>query len=351
MIRMITLQRNTGLEKGSNYMADVFDIELYGIHQPNFDDMGSDEKYSENTASIIRTLYSFLTNKLNSTRFIEKRADEIDGSIFGMCVEEGYILLKSTADSKRKKIYFDGFLIPSGCSLRTMWRIARWQMLFVCARGWEKKGCTKLSINDIIDMAEAFDVPRNIENQIISYGQKLVGASHPINFVMSDFKCVWPIDFSDDKSVTTNELLNRDWLVLDSDNVLRQGVAQGKINKQRFPSVKKVELIRIPFKEFVTMRINDARTKEETRQIKEELKNMDYRHKSDVYVLRAENDKGMTYTKMFEEMKKAETENCDYEMINVKLKSFFKKSQKYFDTPIAEPEKKSIFDKFFQTRK
>ena len=122
---------------------------------PSSESMDTWQLLSDDTRAVIHEIYRALSVKF--TRF--SRHDERDilvmvrKCVFGLCVPEGYIMLRGDADEALRNVVLDGFLIEKA-DLRSAWQLARRQILLLCAGTWQMGGSISLTMPEIQTEAE-----------------------------------------------------------------------------------------------------------------------------------------------------------------------------------------------------
>ena len=184
----------------------VFDIAFESLHivgmtdnivKVHPDDRDVWETLSPETHEIIAAVYFGVSYRFERYRNDKIVIDAVRKSVFGLCVPEGYILLKAGTDSALLSAVLDGFLVRSDGNLRAAWHMARWQQLLLCAAGWKYSGKVSLSLSQINEKAEtALDTVMKIDSDrrqgnryfdhLQEIGKDMTEASMPFSFAMTD---------------------------------------------------------------------------------------------------------------------------------------------------------------------
>ena len=176
----------------------AFTICLNSIHLPD-KSLDSDvwAGISPESDEIIHTLYQKFQISYSTAARPDYIESKINGSIFGLCISEGYVLLRVDTDRRTRNVVFSGFLLRKDESLRTAWRLVRWQLLFLCAAGWKRNGKVELVPSVINEQASQMKFDRADQEHLIQIGQAMLAAEVPYSFAFTNYSRLdLPLQFS-----------------------------------------------------------------------------------------------------------------------------------------------------------
>ncbi|MBQ1464089.1 MAG: hypothetical protein IIZ18_04700 [Ruminococcus sp.] len=176
----------------------AFTICLNSLHLP---DKSRDSDVwagiSPESEEIIQTLYKKFQISYSTAGRPDNIESKINGSIFGLCINEGYVLLRVDTDRRTRNVRFSGFLLRKDESLRTAWRLVRWQLLFLCAGGWKRNGKVELVPSVINEQAAQMKFDKTAQEHLIQIGQAMLAAEVPYSFAFTNYsRLELPLQFS-----------------------------------------------------------------------------------------------------------------------------------------------------------
>lgn len=177
---------------------NAFSITFNSIHLPRIpeDKIVWDEIGNEGV-TLIESLYNTFHNDMNSTRTPSYRARSLEGSLFVFCIPEGLVMLKCDPDSETRDASLRGFLLRKDESLRTAWKLVRWQTLFLCAGGWNDVGKVSYTPDYINKSAAAKQFDDEYQKKLIKVGFDMMAAPVPYSFAMTNYLLnMLPLKFS-----------------------------------------------------------------------------------------------------------------------------------------------------------
>ncbi|MBQ5311872.1 MAG: hypothetical protein ILP19_07535 [Oscillospiraceae bacterium] len=185
---------------------DKFDIRLRSLHifggnkagpVPHPGDMATWECLSEESRGILDEILIFLEKEIARSDTKEYVIENLRESVFGLCLEEGFLMLTGGLDKPMRHAVLGGFLIPSGVDLRTAWHFARWQLLLISATSWNRAGDVYISLTEINQMAA--DSIENIKllderrqtayymDKLQEIGKDMMESAMPFSYAMTAF--------------------------------------------------------------------------------------------------------------------------------------------------------------------
>ncbi len=330
-------------------MGNVFSICLNSLHYPFVDaDIASLDNVSDESKNLLFDFYFDLNKRMVASNIVEVTAEQLDGSLFGICIPEGYVMLKCNTDLKKRSISFEGFFLHIEESLRTAWMMTRWQLLFICSSGWKKNGKVWLSPEEISAMADAVKLPEKKQGQIVELGKKLLQASVPFNFALTGFmqtRLSLIFDSSESVQPDSDGAADRDSIVLDCSAVesMRRKFDLSTPDSGCY-------LIRCSSKTFISYKVSEARSADEKKEFKENYKNL-LKNINSVWCIRV-----FRGEKSFSEFlpdyysKEFDTNCVNYNTVDYLFAHIRKSADRFFassteNEPMQE-DKKSIFSIF-----
>lgn len=334
-------------------MKNVFSICFNSIHLPHREEdslIWAD--ISEDTSKLLSELYSSLNHRMLTSKYVDITTSQLEENVFGICIPEGYIMLKCTPNGISRSVELDGFLLRHDESLRTAWMMTRWQILFLCSDGWTKYGKVWMTPEEVISTTDKIKLNERRQTQIVEIGKRMLQASHPFNFAVTDFvKSRLPLVFHDGADVET-DLMNqdeKDAIVLNASRVqeFRRNAAMNSPEKS-------IVLYRCSVKTFMSYKLSEANSSFQKSEMKSDfkshLKNVDY-----VWCIRVfRGDKSYTMDISDYFARELEKSSIDYNNIDYLLTTVKKYADKFFQSAYSEGEteekKQSIIDKIFNKK-
>lgn len=332
-------------------MNTVFSICFNSIHLPlnNIYDSPLNELSSDSQKLLIE-FNDELNRRMLTSKYADITAVQLDGSIFGICVPDGYVLLKCSANASKRSVSMDGFFLRSDESLRTAWMMTRWQMLFICSAGWSRDGKVWLTPEEVTVLADAVKLPVQNQSHIIELGKAMLQSDHPYNFALTDYmKSRLPLVFCDQAEFQENMISpeEKDSIILDLTQVhaIRNKVAMSS-------EYKSVVLLRCSSKTFVNYKLAEARSASERNRWKAEFKTL-FKNINYVWCIRViKEDK--SYTEYIAEYLSVYLDkSCiDYNNMDYLLKYAKRNAQRFFESDLATEnesvDKNTLLNKIFK---
>ncbi len=329
-------------------MGNAFLICFNSLHFPCVDSNESSwENVCDDSKNLLIDFYQDLKHRMISTNYVGVTSEQLDGSLFGICITEGYVMLKCSTDLTKRSVSLNGFLLRFDESLRTAWMMTRWQLLFICSEGWKWNGKVWLSPDEIIKMADEIKLPERKQEQIVELAKKMLQTSIPFNFALTDYmKTRLPLIFDNGGG----KQLDFDTSPVGDSIVINQSAVE---SMRRNLSMKSLDtdciLIRCSSKTFVSYKLSEAQSTKEKNEIKETYKTLLKNVKS-VWCIRVfRGEKSFTECLPEYYAKEFDTNCVNYNIVDY-LFTLVRKSADQFFTSLtenesAQEEKKSIFSK------
>lgn len=210
----------------------------------------------EEGIDLLSSIINVMEKDRRSRYDIKRFAQDVDGCIFGFCIPEGYIMLKGSVNGIHSDLNLRGFFLHRNESLRTAWKLTRWQLLYLCALGWEYDGAADISLEDIDNRVNASmtaltdDYKKNLSDAL----KKLMTMDIPDNFAVASYNTLlkMPLDFrSSAVSLSANSgsgaqngiLLNSDRVNIHRRNILSR--------EKKVPVISGERLLCLTHKEYL----------------------------------------------------------------------------------------------------
>lgn len=279
---------------------NAFAITFNSLHLPRKpEDRIVWNEISSEGIMLVESMYNFLHDEMNSTSNPVYRAKRLQGSLFVFCIPEGLAMLKCEPDAEKRDAPLNGFLLRKDESLRTAWKLVRWQTLFLCAGGWQDVGKVSYSPDFINKRAAAMQFDKEYQEKLIKMGFDMMAAPAPFNFAMTNYTLkMLPLKFSGNHYVTFSD---KQWevsgndIIIDEQDLSSYNIALKKkywwINKCRMYKTSRKQLMETLLEEQELI-MPECKLKE----IKTSLKSELFAFQSDdIWCIRIHYS-GMTYT-------------------------------------------------------
>ena len=171
------------------------------------DSGNSDCVMSNDGVARLEMLFNAFVKASNSTINLDYFVSSLDKSIFAFCVPDGYIMINCSVDHYGA-VKFCGFFLRKDESLRTAWKLAKWQLLLLCAMNWNPQEMTYLSLDEIDRMVKTSDqnMSQRYQDSIVQMGQQIMTADIPFTFAVSGYSLKkLPFDFNSAKIIKISE--------------------------------------------------------------------------------------------------------------------------------------------------
>ncbi len=211
---------------------------------------------------------------------IKSFISDVNGSIFGFCIPEGYIMLKCSVSGNYSDFNLKGFFLHRSESLRTAWKLTRWQLLYLCALGWEYTEVAEISLEEIDHRvnesmtALSDEYKKNLSDTL----KKLMTMEIPDNFALASYNTLakMPLDFrSSAVSLSTGgNADSQNGILLNSDrvNIHRRNILS---REKKAPVISGERLVQLTHKEYLhcvkQMYANTPVAKEKKKEAEEQL--------------------------------------------------------------------------------
>lgn len=255
-------------------MKDPFSICFNSFHlscESDNDDIP--EGLCEDSQRCIWVFFKDLISKLRTSKRPEQTAAKIDGSVFGLCLQEGYMLIKCTPNTYNLEVSFDGFLLRYDESFRTAWKLATWQVVFLCAEGWVYRGKKVLSIEEVLNTVESIKFPEKMQTKLLGICAELLKSDVPLNFALTGYPVSQlPLNFSNIAAVspTDDAVLDIKTIMIDSQEL--------SFSKKRvlmdYDDMTDVILACTDARSFMSKKLSEARSSEEKKEWKNDYKKL-----------------------------------------------------------------------------
>lgn len=149
--------------------------------------INADDAISEESYSMLRSLYGSLQQDMYSAENPERKAARLKGNIFACCLPEGYAMLLCRPNANARAVKMTGFLLRRDESLRTAWKLARWQILVLCAKGWDREGSHFLTPDQINDEVKNVQFDRSYMDKLLAAGQEMLRSETPFSFALTNY--------------------------------------------------------------------------------------------------------------------------------------------------------------------
>ncbi len=251
---------------------NTFSVTFHSIHFPYSEKM-DEIKISADGAKKLQTLFSALKLSAMKSRNKDLFRRSLNDSIFGCCISDGYVLLKSTV-SESGSVSLHGFLIRNDESLRTAWKLVRIQTMIMCAMGWAGDGIVTMTVDEIRHRVSSAKFAPDYQRVLQETAKQLRSAHVPYNFALSNYPVSkLPLNFT--HSGTVSDTAGTD---IKEGIVFNQKSLSIKLHDVKFhhDNTEKLFLKRITPKDYYAfveiMTFDKKELKEKLRAAKEETK-------------------------------------------------------------------------------
>lgn len=203
----------------------------------------------------IPTEIGILHNSLKKAIIASKsRNREIEGSIFGLCLAEGYAVIKCNI-TKGRDVSLEGFMIPNGDDLRTAWYTSAWTLPYLC-ENWPNviKGqhSQAIILSPEIISNSLDNIATDRRDTLANIGKKLLASAYPISFAMGCPPKYLPFDFNSDQVFCGESANESDMIVLNDQDVSAE---QREINRKYDKNIREARLIRLKGSEYKKIKL------------------------------------------------------------------------------------------------